>query len=245
VTLIVSDVLGDPLHLIASGPTVESTVTPSEAREILERYGARAPGISARVFDALDRRQAVTPAQSAVSNLVIGNNAVAVAAAAARAAQLGYTPKSESAMRSEGSADDVGRRLADEAIVMRTSSGPDCLVSGGEPTVKLVESERRGLGGRNQQLVLAALERLQRHDLRGIVILSGGTDGEDGPTDAAGAWASEQVLTQARQLNLDPADYLARNDSYRWFEQVGSLLKTGPTNTNVCDVRVVLVARKN
>ena len=126
---------------------------------------------------------------------------------------------------------------------MRAASGPDCLISGGEPTVKLVEAEKRGLGGRNQQLVLAAVERLSAEDAAGILILSGGTDGEDGPTDAAGAFADSQTIETARGLGLEPADYLARNDAYHWFEPLSALIKTGPTDTNVCDVRVVLVDR--
>ena len=116
---------------------------------------------------------------------------------------------------------------------------PTCFISGGEPVVKLVEPSRRGLGGRNQQLVLAALLRLFDDGAEGIALLSGGTDGEDGPTDAAGAFLDADVLAAARRMNLDPADYLARNDAYHFFEPLGALIKTGPTQTNVCDVRVV------
>ena len=106
--------------------------------------------------------------------------------------------------------------------------------------MKLVESSRRGLGGRNQQLVLSALVELADDGAEGIVLLSGGTDGEDGPTDAAGAIFDADVLAAAAQLNLDPADYLARNDAYHFFDPLGALVKTGPTHTNVCDVRVML-----
>ena len=110
--------------------------------------------------------------------------------------------------------------------------------------VKLVESSHRGLGGRNQQLVLAALLRLFDDGADGIALLSGGTDGEDGPTDAAGAFLDADVLAAARQRKLDPADFLARNDAYRFFEPLGALIKTGPTQTNVCDVRVVICVAK-
>ena len=103
----------------------------------------------------------------------------------------------------------------------------------------LAPKEIRGLGGRNQQLALAALAEFD--DWRGIALVSGGTDGEDGPTDAAGAWVDEKVAARARKLKLDPRDYLARNDAYRFFDAAGGLLKTGPTGTNVCDVRVVTV----
>src|SRR2546426_206581 len=118
------------------------------------------------------------------------------------------------------------------ALHMRDHAGPDCLISGGEPTVKLVESSRRGLGGRNQQLVLAAVERLEADGGNGFLILSGGTDGEDGPTDAAGAFADGQVIAEAKRQGLDPHDFLTRNDAYHWFEPLEALIKTGPTHTN-------------
>ena len=246
ITLVISDVLGDPLDLIASGPTVPDRSTPHEALAILERYGARKAGISTRVFDLLTSREARSPApiRCQVSNLVIGSNRVAVEAAAQRAAELGYAVTSESATASEGPAEGVGVRLAEAAIKMLGQSRPQCLVSGGEPTVKLVDAAKRGLGGRNQQLVLTAVVELQRRQGndagRGLVILSAGTDGEDGPTDAAGAIADEQVIAAARRLQRDPSDYLATNDAYHWFEPTGGLIKTGPTDTNVCDVRVVV-----
>lgn len=245
VALVISDVLGDPLDLIASGPTVLDRSTPADAMAILERYGAKVAGIGRQVFDALAKptKQPTGSGGCRVTNHVIGNNAIAVAAAAREAQRLGYTPASVSATKSQGPACEIGRHLAQAAVAMRIGPGPDCLVSGGEPTVKLVEEARRGLGGRNQQLVLAAVERLSALDSSGILILSGGTDGEDGPTDAAGAWADHQTIEAARQLGLKAADYLARNDAYHWFEPVGALIKTGPTHTNVCDVRVVLVDR--
>ena len=99
---------------------------------------------------------------------------------------------------------------------MRGNPGPDCLISGGEPTVKLVEERRRGKGGRNQQLALAALEELG--DCEGICLLSGGTDGEDGPTDAAGAMVDAEVVRAAAKARLDANDYLARNDAYTFFK---------------------------
>jgi hydroxypyruvate reductase len=128
---------------------------------------------------------------------------------------------------------------------MRDEPGPDCLVSGGEPVVKLVEAARRGLGGRNQQLILAAAEMLWEDGASRLALLSGGTDGEDGPTDAAGALLDAEVLREARSRGLDPRDFLARNDAYRFFAPLGSLLRTGPTHTNVCDLRVAVVARRS
>jgi glycerate 2-kinase len=130
------------------------------------------------------------------------------------------------------------------ALSMREANGPDCLITGGEPTVRLAPAEQRGRGGRNQQMALAALEYLQTKDPRPgeqIVVLSGGTDGEDGPTDAAGAFVDAGVIAAAAQKQLDAREFLARNDAYHFFQQTDSLIQTGPTHTNVCDVRVVLV----
>ncbi len=251
VTLIISDVLGDPLDLIASGPTVNDPSTPSDALKILNRYDALAAGISERVMTALARRQSERrqPPRCRVTNHIIGHNALAVAAAAREAQRLGYRVQCESATRSEGPAETIGRQLADKALALRAGGECNCFISGGEPTVKLVDSASRGRGGRNQQLVLAAVERLESADARGaetggILILSGGTDGEDGPTDAAGALADAEIIAAAKSHQLDPSEYLARNDAYHWFEPLGGLIKTGPTHTNVCDVRVVLVDEK-
>jgi hydroxypyruvate reductase len=128
---------------------------------------------------------------------------------------------------------------------MRAAAGPDCLISGGEPVVRLVEASRRGRGGRNQQLALAALEALWEDGGRDIAVLSGGTDGEDGPTDAAGAYFDAEVIQAARARGLVPRDFLARNDAYNFFAPLNALLMTGPTQTNVCDVRVVVTRRRN
>jgi hydroxypyruvate reductase len=245
VTLVISDVLGDPLDTIGSGPTVDDRSTPEQALAVLDRYGAREAGIEPRVFEALSRSasEPAEPRFCQVMNLVIGNNALAVEAAGSQAQRLGYSPTTAPAKACEGLAEDVGRRLAAVAITMRAGPGCDCLVSGGEPTVKLIGEAERGLGGRNQQLVLAAVERLGTNGGQGILILSGGTDGEDGPTDAAGAFADGHSIEQAQRLGLDPSDYLRRNDAYHFFEPLGALIKTGPTDTNVCDLRVVLVDR--
>ena len=289
VALIISDVLGDPLDVIASGPTVEDSSTPEQALEILDQFRARQAGIADRVFEHLaeagkarggDRRRALAdkqpvppgaladkqpvppgaladkqpvppgplageqPVPARVTNLVIGNNATAVDAAGREAERLGYCPALESALQSEGAAEPLGEHLAEMAMRMRDHPGPDCLVSGGEPVVRLVEASRRGLGGRNQQLVLAALARLAHDGAQGLVLLSGGTDGEDGPTDAAGAWVDASIVAGARQRGLDPADFLARNDAYHFFGPLGGLIHTGPTHTNVGDLRVVVVSRR-
>jgi len=245
VSLVISDVLGDPLDVIASGPTVEDSSTPQLALKVLDRFDARAAGISPAVFEYLRAKQAAELAKTTceVTNHIIGNNATAVDAAGREAGRLGYSPSMVSAERSEGAAEEIGRHLAGMALKMRDGPGPDCLVSGGEPVVKLIDAAKRGQGGRNQQLALAALEQLADDGAAGIVLLAGGTDGEDGPTDAAGAILDASILSAARQHGLDPADYLARNDAYRFFEPLDALIKTGPTHTNVCDVRVVVVDR--
>ena len=248
VSLIISDVLGDPLDVIASGPTVADSSTPQEAIEVLQRFDARSAGISPAVFRHLERRadqRASKPATATrhVQNVIIGNNATAVDAAGLEAERLGYSPAMISAQKSEGQAERVGRHLAEMAIEMRHHGGPDCLISGGEPVVTLVAPAKRGRGGRNQQLVLAALVQLIDDGAAGLAMLSGGTDGEDGPTDAAGAVLTARILSRAKNLGLDPADFLARNDAYSFFEPLDALIKTGPTHTNVCDVRVVVVDR--
>jgi glycerate-2-kinase len=243
VALILSDVLGDPLDLIASGPTVETRTAALDPLEILKRYSARGQ-IPSAVFCWLERPHPQPPAASCrVLNRVIGNNAVAVDAAGLEAERLGYSHAMMSARSSEGPAEEVGRHLADLAQRMRREAGPDCFISGGEPVVRLAPAATRGRGGRNQQLVLAALEILATNPLAGVVLLSGGTDGEDGPTDAAGAWLDDDVLSTMRSAGLDPADFLRRNDAYTFFSKAGGLLKTGPTHTNVCDLRVLLVNR--
>jgi hydroxypyruvate reductase len=248
ISLIISDVLGDPLDVIASGPTVADLSTPREALEILEQFHARNAGISPRVFESLERAAAQRPAANygaacQVTNRIIGNLATAVAAAGREAERRGYQTRTVAVPQLEGEAEQVGRHLAAEALAMRAAGSRQCLVHGGEPTVRLVASSRRGLGGRNQQLVLAALDYLandQRDPARGLTLLSGGTDGEDGPTDAAGAVLDEDVLTAAAARGMSASEHLARNDAYHFFEPLGALLRTGPTHTNVCDVRVVL-----
>jgi glycerate 2-kinase len=251
ITLVISDVLGDPLDMIASGPTVERNSTAADALHVLEDLGlVGEPSISAivsylrrRVREESEPQGALEPFQKMpkVTNLIIGNNATAVDGAGIEAERLGYSHAMICATKSEGSAEEVGRHLAGMARAMRDNPGPNCLISGGEPTVKLVDQGQRGKGGRNQQLALAALAELG--DADGICLLSGGTDGEDGPTDAAGAVVDTEVVRAASKASLDANDYLARNDAYTFFQKCGGLLITGPTQTNVCDLRVVVVQR--
>ncbi|MCC6124971.1 MAG: DUF4147 domain-containing protein [Pirellulales bacterium] len=258
VSLIISDVPGDRLDSIASGPTVEDASAPEEALRVLEEFRAREAGVSPKIFAYLREKQnrhaqsfsprvhaGAKPLSSTprILNFVIGNNATAVDAAGMEAERLGYAHAMSNSNRPEGFAEDVGRHLAEIALRMRAGPGPNCLISGGEPVVRLVEASRRGLGGRNQQLVLAALEYLAEDGAASVALLSGGTDGEDGPTDAAGAVLNEEILAAAKVRRLSPRDYLERNDAYRFFAPLGALIKTSPTQTNVCDLRVVLVDR--
>lgn len=252
-TLIISDVLGDPLDVIASGPTVPDLATPRDALAVLDRFAAREAGVRPQVFAVLERAtQEASPTETSatdVVNRIIGNNAAAVDAAGVEAERRGYTQAMVSATSSEGLAEEVGRHLARMACRMRREPGPDCLISGGEPVVRLAPAAHRGLGGRNQQLALAALlELCERNDVRGaanplegIAVLSGGTDGEDGPTDAAGAVIDADLYRAMQAQQLRPAEFLASNDAYHFFAPLGGLIKTGPTHTNVCDVRVVVV----
>ncbi len=240
VTLIISDVLGDPLDVIASGPTVPSTTTPRDALDVLEKYEARQAGISERVFDVLKHAKPPGPIRTEVTNIVIGNNATAVDAAGVMAERHGYSHAMNAATKLEGPAEEVGRHLARMLVHMQANPGPDCLITGGEPTVKLAPADIRGKGGRNQQLVLAAAIELWDYPGQNWALLSAGTDGEDGPTDAAGAFIDPQVIAAAKAAGLDPHDHLRRNDAYPFFERVNALIKTGPTHTNVCDLRVLV-----
>lgn len=248
VTLIISDVLGDPLDVIGSGPTVPDSSTPQQALAVLEQFHASQAGIAQRVFDTLrssSRPDAEDRPCGQVRNIVIGNNAVAVDAACEEARRRGYAVSSHAATTAEGEANDVGADLARRVPLLRRSA-PAAFLSGGEPVVTLAAADRRGVGGRNQQVVLAGLVELQRlnESCDGVLLLSGGTDGEDGPTDAAGAWVDAQVAQSASHRGLDAPDFLRRNDAYHFFQPLEALLKTGPTGTNVCDLRVVLVQRR-
>lgn len=248
ISLVISDVLGDPLEIIASGPTVRDRSTPRDALAVLQKFAALSIAPNATQYlQARANLPLNEPFPERVTNQIIGNNAVAVDAAGIEAERRGYSHAMDAARELEGLAEGIGVHLAGMATQMRIEPGPDCLITGGEPTVQLAPADIRGSGGRNQQLVLAALCDLLDKDaanpLDGLVILSGGTDGEDGPTDAAGAFITAEMVQQMRTLQLDPRDYLRRNDAYTFFQQVGGLIQTGPTHTNVCDVRVVVVDR--
>ena len=251
VTLIISDVVGDPLDVIASGPTVEARSTAADALAVLRRYAPEREAVPEAIWERLERAAAgpgrSEPPISNVRNYVIGSNAVALKASADCAESLGYEVHSLGSAN-EGEARQIGRELAELCRKIRDRSDPlsppACVLSGGEPVVHLVPTDRPRKGGRNQEVALAAVEHLREDGLERIVVLSGGTDGEDGPTDAAGGIADAEVLAAARAAGLDPAEFLAINNAYPFFDRTGGLLKTGPTHTNVMDVRVGLVGAR-
>jgi hydroxypyruvate reductase len=243
VTLILSDVIGDDLDVIGSGPTVPDRTTCADARAVLTKYGLL-EAVPRQVRQLLTGAAPETPKPSdpvfeRVQNVMVGSNRQAVDAAAKQARQLGFHTIVLSTFV-EGETRDVARVHA--AIVKeiltsgRPVKRPACVISGGETTVTI---RGTGLGGRNQEFALAAA--IDIAGLENVVILSAGTDGSDGPTDAAGALADGATLTRAGRLGLNAAQFLANNDSYHFFEPLGDLIKTGPTGTNVMDVRVLLV----
>lgn len=248
IALVISDVIGDPLSVIASGPTVNDPADPQFALDVLRRRASVRADLPEAVWQLLESRVAHPPVQTKlrvdVHNVVIGNNRTALDAAAAEAARRGYAVAGlETDQR--GEAREVGRMLAERCLSLRSQpcSGRGwCWMSGGEPVVQMVPTDQPRRGGRNQEVALGALERLQREACEGIAVVSGGTDGEDGPTDAAGAVCDAAIVQRARERGLDPAAFLVINNSYPFFEAAGGLLKTGPTHTNVMDVRVALVA---
>ena len=245
VSLVISDVLGDPLDIIASGPTVADTEPLESAISVIHQLLDSSDPVVDRCLAAMRQhvRPAVKPIPAHVE--VIGNNRTAVEAAVAAAKKFGYETSFIAHRELEGAAEQVGFDLARQARDMVRQGGKRVYVSGGEPTVELAEEDIRGKGGRNQQLVLAALANQIAHAtadnpcMKQQIILSGGTDGEDGPTDMAGAWIDADIAERYEQSDLDIKHFLKCNDAYHFFQQLGGLLKTGPTHTNVCDVRVV------
>ncbi len=241
--LILSDVIGDDLDVIGSGMTAPDVSTFAGARRVLETYGILelAPAsIRLRLERGARGKIRETPkpgdpAFARVENLIVGSNRLAVEAAAARARELGFHTMILSTLV-EGETREIARMHAaiarEIALYGRPLARPACLISGGETTVTL---RGNGLGGRNQEFVLAAAIGIAGLDR--AVVLSGGTDGTDGPTDAAGAIADGQTLARGPEAQK----YLDANDSYHYFEKLGDLVITGPTNTNVMDVRVMLI----
>lgn len=249
VSLILSDVIGDDLDVIASGPTVPDSSTFQQAVDVFNRYGIwdQAPiSVRARLQGGMAGEIPETPKPGddvfrRCHWELIGTNLQALVAAGKEAKRLGYrTLILSTAM--EGETREIAKAHVAMALeVIRSGnpvSPPACLLSGGETTVTLLGN---GRGGRNQEFVLASALALE--NVNGVVVMSGGTDGTDGPTDAAGAIADGRTLSRARVEGLDPEDYLRRNDAYPFFQTLGDLVITGPTRTNVMDVCIFLACK--
>jgi glycerate 2-kinase len=248
IALILSDVIGDALDSIASGPTVPDSTTYADCLDIVRRYQIEKK-IPMSVLQLLQRGAAGKieetpkvgdPSFQRVRNIIIGSNRLALVAAQRRAEQLGYKSMLLSSMIAGETRVVAAMHAAIAKEIAATGNPvlrPACVLSGGETTVTI---RGHGLGGRNQEFTLAAACEIAH--LEDVMILSGGTDGSDGPTDAAGALADGTTLARAQQVGLDAGAFLDNNDSYNFFKALGDLLITGPTFTNVMDVRLVLVA---
>lgn len=246
-TLILSDIVGDPLDAIASGPTVPDPRTYADALAILDKYRIR-QGIPSSIRTHLEAGAAGRipetpkpddPLFRRVRSVMVASNIQALEAAKAEAHRLGFQAMVLSSFI-EGETREIARMHAALALEVRASGNPltppVCLITGGETTVTL---KGTGKGGRNQEFALAAA--LDIAGLPDVVVLSAGTDGTDGPTDAAGALADGDTVSRAIGLGLAPRVALDGNDAYPFFQRLGDLVMTGPTRTNVMDVRLVLV----
>lgn len=245
--LILSDVVGDQLDVIGSGPTVPDPSTFGEAWEILKKYGLLneiSSSIQKHLRLGKEGKKEETPKPGdivfgRVYNSLIGSNILALRAAEKEATSFGLNTLilSSSIVGETREAARFHTAIAKEVV----SSGnpipkPVCILSGGETTVTI---KGNGLGGRNQEFVLAGA--LEIDGIEKVVLLSGGTDGTDGPTDATGAMADHTTVRRAKSMGLDPKAHLENNDAYPFFQKLGDLLITGPTHTNVMDVRILLI----
>ena len=246
ISLILSDVIGNPLEAIASGPTCPDPTTSEDALAILEKYFPYSATETQRHREVLNSvtqwlrgsegLQSADFESSRVKNLVIGDNRVAAVAAREQARREGFEAEILT-NELQGEAREVGKMLAERLKdELSRRKRPFCLIAGGETTVTL---RGNGKGGRNQELALAAVEELR--GLEGVMLVSLATDGEDGPTDAAGAVTTGETCQRGERLGLDAAGYLSRNDAYPFFDALGDLIRTGPTKTNVNDL-VFLIA---
>jgi len=248
VSLILSDVVGDDLDVIASGPSVPDPSTFEECMKIFKKYKITEnmpKAVVSHIRKGVSGKVTETPKQGNkifkhTYNLIIAGNMEAINAARQKSNKMGYKTLVLSSMI-EGETREVARvHTAIAKEILKTGNPitpPACILSGGETTVNITGS---GLGGRNQEFVLAAaIDIVER---KNIVVLSGGTDGGDGPTDAAGAMADSNTFKRAESMDLNPLTFLLNNDSYHFFKQLGDLIVTGPTNTNVMDLRIILVA---
>lgn len=237
VSLILSDVVGDALDVIASGPTVFSPSTKQDALQVVEKYSlsSKLPE-KVRLFlesESTQEDEAVSNKRNEqiVDNILVGNNRIAANAAKKVAQDMGFQTEVISTTL-QGEACEVGSKLGAELKKrIESNQKKSCLIFGGETTVTI---HGNGKGGRNQELVLSAAQEIA--GIEGGCILSIATDGEDGPTDAAGAIADGNTVNTGRELGLDVKKYLENNDAYSYFDKVGGLIKTGPSGTNVNDL---------
>jgi glycerate 2-kinase len=246
-SLILSDVIGDRLDSIASGPTSPDKTTWADALDVVTRYdpdGKIPPTIMQLIRDGAVGRIPDTPKQGnpvfeGVENIIIGSNRIATEAARQKAVGLGFEPVVLTSGL-QGEAREAALRLYRQVLESQSCLASDrkkiCLIAGGETTVTV---RGKGLGGRNTEMALAFAMAIE--GTSGITFLSAGTDGTDGPTDAAGAVADGETIPKARALGLDPQSFLDDNDSYHFFEKTGGLFKTGPTGTNVMDLQIILI----
>jgi glycerate 2-kinase len=247
VSLILSDVIGDWIDSIASGPTAPDPSTFDDCFEILKRYNLmeRVPEPIKLFLQANKGNQGNEtikpgdPVFARVENIIVGSNLLALKEAETKAKALGFN----TLLLSSAISGDTRKAAEEHALLAgeirkrkSTPPPPACVVSGGETTV-VVKGE--GKGGRNQEFVLAAAIKID--GLHDVVVASMNTDGIDGPTDACGAMCDGLSVSCAKKMHLDPADYLERNDSYHFFEKLDDLIKTGPTNTNVMDIHILIV----
>ena len=272
ISLVISDVVGDDLESIASGPAHWDSSTFADARDVLSKYGlwdSSPPSARTHIERGMRGEEPETlksddPVFEGVHEFVIGNNLTALRGARREAERRGFEPfilTSEDEGEARAAARSYVAFMASLACSMSGGPKPLCLLAGGELTVSVTG---KGTGGRNMEFVLAALVEMRKEsigpsfcgtcapsgDRGGLagnlpldwLALSLGTDGIDGPTDAAGAWADAATFDRARGLGLDPEKFLDENDSHSFFEKTGNLIVTGPTGTNVCDVRVFLIA---
>ena len=245
--LLLSDVIGDPLDVIGSGPTTGDVSTFAEALAILEHFGLRGSAPRSVILrleqgardEIPETPKPGDPVFARVTNRVIGNNALVVDAAVARARALGLTPHLLTRAL-EGEARDTAWQLVEMAYVISAGRGPvappACVIAGGETTVTV---HGRGQGGRCQEFALAAALAIE--GMKETVVLAAGTDGTDGPTDAAGAIVDGTSAARARAQGVDPIARLAENDSHPVLAGLGDLVVTGPTNTNLLDLYLLLV----
>ncbi|MCP4171405.1 MAG: DUF4147 domain-containing protein [Fuerstiella sp.] len=250
VALIISDVIGDPVDIISSGPTVMSTRTAADALAVLQRYDPHRTKIPSVVFSVIEHNRTKQPPATAspccAVNHIIGSNDVALRAAGVEATRRGYQVVSLGSENS-GEARVHGVSLLTQLSRIRSADAgqlPTCVLAGGETTVTLAPADIDRRGGRNQEVVLGAIAHASDASFwKNIVLLSGGTDGEDGPTDAAGAFADEALVANMKRQNLSPSRFLSLNNSYPFFQQLSGLLHTGPTHTNVMDLAVGIVSQ--